>query len=377
MSPANPRVPNEPSQSPRVSVIVNNYNYGRFLGQAIQSALGQTYGNKEVIVVDDGSTDESRAIVESFGTRIRAIFQNNGGQGSAYNTGFAASSGDLIHFLDADDFLMPTAIQEAVGLWEPGVSKVHFYLRVIEGQEGRLSDACVPSGRLSAGDVTAEILATGSYTSPPASGNLYSRHALEQLLPMPAENWITAADLYCIFQAPFFGEVRSISRQMGFYRVHGNNIDAGTLVSAKLLRYRLTNERKRDTLLYEFCEPRGIPYIREIVTRSVPYLKVRFASCLLDPDLHPYKEDTRYSLFRRLVLACSRDRGTSTMKKLLFLTWSIALFASRGELRSKLLAFGFAPITRPRIVQHILSFAAEKQEPAGSRYASADAPSAR
>src|SRR5258708_5352000 len=105
------------AQSTRVSIIVNNYNYGRFLPQAIQSALGQTYGNKEVIVVDDGSTDESRAVVESYGTRIRAIFKNNGGQGSAYNAGFAASSGDLIHFLDADDFLMPTAIQEAVGLW--------------------------------------------------------------------------------------------------------------------------------------------------------------------------------------------------------------------------------------------------------------------
>jgi glycosyltransferase involved in cell wall biosynthesis len=70
---------------PLVSVIVNNYNYARFLPDAIDSALRQTYGHVEVIVVDDGSTDESRVVIASYGNRIRAVLKRNGGQGSAFN----------------------------------------------------------------------------------------------------------------------------------------------------------------------------------------------------------------------------------------------------------------------------------------------------
>ena len=99
------------------SVIVNNYNYGKFLPQAIDSALEQTYPRVEVIVVDDGSTDDSREIISRYDSRIRSVLKSNGGQASALNAGFTASHGDVVLFLDADDFLYPSAVANAVDLF--------------------------------------------------------------------------------------------------------------------------------------------------------------------------------------------------------------------------------------------------------------------
>ena len=67
-----------------------------------------------MIVVDDGSTDDSRRVIESYGDRVTAIFQENGGQAAAFNTGFAASSGEIVIFLDADDLLAPDAVRRSV-----------------------------------------------------------------------------------------------------------------------------------------------------------------------------------------------------------------------------------------------------------------------
>src|SRR5262249_8062926 len=107
------------------SIIINNYNYGRFLNDAINSALAQSYPNVEVIVVDDGSTDNSREIIAGYGDRIVPVLKENRGQPSAFNAGFATSGGDVILFLDSDDALLPTAVERAVGLFQnPGVVKV-------------------------------------------------------------------------------------------------------------------------------------------------------------------------------------------------------------------------------------------------------------
>ncbi len=91
----------------RVSVIINNYNYGEFLSQAIESALAQTHAPIEIIAVDDGSTDGSREILSGYGKRVSALLKMNGGQASAFNAGWSASRGDILCFLDADDWWIP------------------------------------------------------------------------------------------------------------------------------------------------------------------------------------------------------------------------------------------------------------------------------
>src|SRR5271166_6653726 len=108
-----------------VTILINNFNYGRFLRQAIDSALNQTYHNVEVIVVDDGSTDESRTIIGSYGNRIISVLKKNGGQASAFNAGIAASQGEIICMLDADDFFYPDKVERVIPYSQPGSMLYH------------------------------------------------------------------------------------------------------------------------------------------------------------------------------------------------------------------------------------------------------------
>lgn len=97
--------------NPVVSVIIPTYNYARFVGQAIRSVLDQTFTDYEIIVVDDGSTDETPEVLAGFGSSIRVIRQKNKGGSAARNTGIAAARGKYIAFLDADDQWEPCKLE--------------------------------------------------------------------------------------------------------------------------------------------------------------------------------------------------------------------------------------------------------------------------
>lgn len=101
-----------------VSVIIPNYNYAAYLGQAIDSALGQLYPAVEVLVVDDGSTDGSEAVLRGYGDRIRWVRQARVGVSAARNRGIQESRGALIAFLDADDMWKPEKLARQVALLE-------------------------------------------------------------------------------------------------------------------------------------------------------------------------------------------------------------------------------------------------------------------
>ena len=98
----------------KVSVIIPTYNYARFLNNCINSVITQSYENTEIIVVDDGSTDNTREVISVFGNRINYIYQENQGLSSARNTGLLNAGGEYIQFLDSDDILHKDAIKERV-----------------------------------------------------------------------------------------------------------------------------------------------------------------------------------------------------------------------------------------------------------------------
>ena len=101
---------------PLVSAIINTYNYGRFVGEAVESVLAQDYrqDRMEIIVVDDESTDDTRARMAEFGDRIRYFRVRHGGQAAALNFGIGKASGDIVAFLDADDVWQPNKVRRAV-----------------------------------------------------------------------------------------------------------------------------------------------------------------------------------------------------------------------------------------------------------------------
>jgi glycosyltransferase involved in cell wall biosynthesis len=100
------------ASGPLVSIIIPNLNYGPYLKNAIDSALQQAYASIEVIVVDDGSSDDSGEVIASFGSRIRSCWQENAGPSSARNRGIGMAQGEYLLFLDADDWLLPNAVAD-------------------------------------------------------------------------------------------------------------------------------------------------------------------------------------------------------------------------------------------------------------------------
>lgn len=136
-----------------ISVIIPTYNHAHFLGDAIQSALRQSYRTLEVIVIDDGSTDHTRAVVESFGERVRYLWQENRGLSSARNRGILAARGEYIALLDADDFWEPIYLESVhrVLSRQPALGAVYTGLHFVNSKGERLPQRCVttvPSDQL-------------------------------------------------------------------------------------------------------------------------------------------------------------------------------------------------------------------------------------
>jgi glycosyltransferase involved in cell wall biosynthesis len=122
-----------------ISVIIPTYNYGRFIEDAIRSVLDQTHPVSEIIVVDDGSTDETRAVVERIGRGVKYIYQPNRGVCAARNYGVGESSGEVIAFLDADDVWGPTKLEKQILRLDTDaeIGLVHCGIREFEDKTNR------------------------------------------------------------------------------------------------------------------------------------------------------------------------------------------------------------------------------------------------
>ena len=136
-----------------VSIVISNYNYEQFLRQAIDSALNQSYSNIQVVVVDDASTDGSRDIIDEYDNIEKCLLGSNLGQNRALNEGFRLARGEIVIFLDSDDFLTPDAVALHVERLRanPKASKSQGYLRVVDG-DGNPGSATIPRKFFPTGD---------------------------------------------------------------------------------------------------------------------------------------------------------------------------------------------------------------------------------
>ena len=221
--------------NPLVSVIITNYNYAAFLKQSIDSVLSQTYQNFELIVVDDGSIDQSREIIHAYGDRLVPILQANAGMGASRSAGLARSQGEIICFLDADDYFHPDKLAKVVAGF---VGHPEWVLISHCWTSVNRVGAVIGSGAsnvLSQGNVRNLLLKWGKYASAITSASAYRRTAVEQVLPFSGDFGI---DSYMNSSLPFYGEVGSINEPLMFYRIHGNNIRAHSDNLPRLLQQR-------------------------------------------------------------------------------------------------------------------------------------------
>jgi glycosyltransferase involved in cell wall biosynthesis len=233
-----------------VSIVISSYNHGRYLAESIDSALRQNDANVEVIVVDDGSTDTSREIIRSYRSTICPIFQRNGGQASAWNTGAALARGSWVVFLDSDDRLVEHAAAAIVacGADRPAPSKIHWRMRLI-GERGEPMGIDIPDGPLPTGNRLPELLEFGFDRGPnlPSSANAWRASFLDRVLPIPEPPFRISADTFLLGLSPLFGDTAAVDAICSEYRSHqGNNGAKGSV------QERAADVVRRSSLVFSF-----------------------------------------------------------------------------------------------------------------------------
>ncbi len=314
---------------PLVSIVVNNFNYARFLPQAVESALAQTHAPTEVVVVDDASTDGSAGIVRSYGDRIVPVLQpRNGGQGAALNAGFAASRGDIVIFLDSDDWLYPDAAAEVAAAWRPGAAIAQYRLHLVDEEGGLIDLFPAPEISFDSGVVTPRLLSFGRYEGTVTSGNAFAREALASILPIPAADFRISADGYLVTVAPLHGSIVSIEKPLGAYRQHrgsalAHSADARAR-SGDGFRKALRHDAARYRALAAHAASLGMTLAPEPGLRDHSHLSQRIASLCTDPAGHPHPTDSRLGLALRGAWA-SRAARLPWRRRAILAAWFLAV----------------------------------------------------
>jgi len=218
---------------PRVSILIENYNYGKYLGDAIESALAQDYSNFDVVVVDDGSTDESRDVIRKYKGRLKSVFKPNGGLASAFNAGVNNSDGDLVFFLDSDDIADRDRVRKVVDQFESDKEAqwVFHQLRRV-AKDGQTPIEPEPVPRIRRFDLRNKSF---NFPALSTSGLSFRRSFLPRIFPVPEARACLISDNYLKFAAVLLAPGIYLGGALGSLRIHGlNDGSAGQPLPYKL-----------------------------------------------------------------------------------------------------------------------------------------------
>ena len=361
----------------RFSIVITNYNYGRFLREAIESALDQSYTNVEVIVVDDASTDGSAEIIASYGDRVIPVLKDqNEGMAAAFNAGFARASGDVVLFLDADDVLLRDTAERIVTIFQakPEVTNVHFRLEIMDST-GQPTGATLPPRHriLRSGDLRDLVLhAPDDVMLPPTTGNAFAHAILNVIFPIP-QTYRRYAESYVVNLVPLFGPVHSLESVGGRYRVHERNestfgptaAHATATLDLEKLRDSLRAKVETHAHIRTVARSLGLPVPRDtrVVIPSVMSCAERIASLRLERDAHPIAGDTVWRAAVEGIAASRRNSEFTLGVKVLCAAWFALMYgAPKPAARWLAERFFFAP-TRPNL-NRVLSFVQRKPQSA-------------
>lgn len=210
--------------TPFVSVLIDSYNYGRYVEAAIESVLGQDFSREEfeILVVDDGSTDDTAERLTKYGDAIRYLRKPNGGQASAFNFGFAAARGEIVALLDADDLWLPDKLRRVCETFEknPAAGMVYHRTHLWRAGEPLEDDSYFAD---ISGSVTDSRISLLRYPMVGTSCLAFRRNALRRLLPVP-EALRSQADAYLTALVIFVAPVAALPEFLAKYRLHGANL---------------------------------------------------------------------------------------------------------------------------------------------------------
>lgn len=222
---------------PMVSVIIPNYNYAHYLRQAVESVLAQTYPRVEVVVVDDGSTDNSREVLAEYAANIRCVHQPNRGVAAARNQGARISSGDYLAFLDADDYWLPAKLERQIEMYrqDPELGLTHCGVEEFNERVGEFRQRTEGL----AGWVARELLL---FERPVILGGgsalMVPRRLFDEIGGFD-ERLSTSADWEFCYRMAMRWRVGFVSAVLVKYRLHGKNMhgDVSAMERDMLLGY--------------------------------------------------------------------------------------------------------------------------------------------
>jgi hypothetical protein len=338
----------------KLSIIIANYNYRDFVGTAIESALAVDWPDKEVIVVDDASTDDSRNVIDGFRGKVVAYFRPKSYQLGAHIFGFERSTGDVVIFLDADDLLEPDVMLEVAKVWRSSVSKVQYRMNLIDATGTQLGSA-IPQfpPKDDPEKLRRTFLRTMTYTTPPGSGNAYSRDFMRRAFAM-APTTIRESDAVLLTLAPMMGDILTIRKPLARYRIHAANRMALRSLDAAKLRRQLQQDAELALLFATASQRLHLPVADDPLSRSFNHLQYRFASHLLEPSAHPFPGDTVIGVGWRLICSAITYTQMRLRDRTIMLVWVIACALTPSYYRRNLILWRFAATSRPAVVRTLL-----------------------
>jgi glycosyltransferase involved in cell wall biosynthesis len=321
----------------RLSVVIVNYNYERYIGAAIDSALAVRWDDLEVVVVDDGSTDGSRDVIARYADRVTAVLTENVTQRVAANRGFAHTSGDVVIFLDSDDVLPPDLAEQLARVWGPSVSKAQFRMQRID-EAGRPVGVPFPTYRPlpTPADIRGWAAATSAYPTPPGSGNAYARAFLDRILPVGPDLG-AASDSALLAAAPFLGDVVSVPEVVVGYRRHGAN-DSNLLGGVR----RFPREVARARARWRFAQTVAGEDVAAVgerpLFRSRELLQLRVAARRTAPAEQPLPDDGRGRMLLDAVRAPFQVGPEPMRQRVMIAAWCLATLIAPRSVAQRLLA---------------------------------------
>ncbi|MGQ9611024.1 MAG: glycosyltransferase family 2 protein [bacterium] len=285
-----------------ISVIIPTYNYGEFVSYAIKSVLCQTYQDFELIIVDDGSTDNTKEIVQEFvnsDKRIRYLYQKNRGLSSARNTGIKASRGMFIAFLDADDIWFPEKLEyqmeimkniHSIGLVGCGYINFNY-------NDGN-TQIIIPDQELDlARELTVKNAIYGSASGVLVKKECFERVGLFDEKLKAAEDW----DMWLRIIKHY--DIRFVDKPMVKIRIHNRNM------SKNVERMRNAQIQVLRKNIKGFMNKiKTFSYIHLDASREYCYMGnkekalINIIKAICIYPFHTYKMDDKYSIFMKILI---------------------------------------------------------------------------
>lgn len=334
--------------------MIPNYNYARFVGEAIESVLAQDPPFDDVVVVDDGSTDGSLDVINRYKPQVRVISKQNAGSISACITGARSVATDYVYFLDSDDYIVPDFLSCIRPQLAAEPAKVQFQLMgvdadrtILGGQFPNYLDSYDSKTMLHDNRVL------GFYLCPPTSGNVFRTKTLIGL-DLDSLDSRESIDGPPAMAMPYLGPVRSINKPLAYYRVHGRGQSRWDQADASLLQYEIEWFGRRWA---DVCRLLGLKEPPFGNHRPLYVLERELMIASLEGHLNIALKSGRF--IRRLLTAHLPKK-----QKLMLAVWALSLILPLPKWRKQMVLARRSPLNRPSGLSRLVRRMVQPRKPA-------------